>query len=131
MLMMLCCIRYYVKISLVKFIHIFCETLCFQCNLFFKISAISNIFVPLCNHFCRWIQKLQKISAIFPNFGNVAEIRNAFPNSEAFTNSKIFRADYRSAVWLLNCGLSLFWYFLYLLFDNAGFVVQREFDSNF
>ena len=56
------------------------------------------------------------MSAIFPNFGKVAEIRNAFPNSEAFTNSKISRANYRSAIWLRNCDLSLFWYFFYICF---------------
>ena len=56
------------------------------------------------------------MSAIFPNFGKVAEIRNAFPNSEAFTNSKISRTNYRSAIWLRNCDLALFWYFFYICF---------------
>ena len=60
----------------------------------FKISAIKEFFY----HSEFGIRKLQKNISNFPEFGNVAEIRNAFPNSETFPNSEISRSDFESAV---------------------------------
>ena len=105
MLMMLCCIRYYVKISQVKFIHIFRDTLCFQCNLFLKFLPLVIFFYPFATIFvvefrnCEKYQQSSQILEMLPKSEMQFQIRKRLQIPKSLESIIALQSDYGTAVY--------------------------------